>query len=212
MKTRQSNTWTTWVGIVAMATAALWSIVASTLSAHGLITVSTELSSYFPCFVGCVVGMFLYLLDRPGFDVKGLSRLAICVGFLLSVVIFWWGLGAKSFAFWKARMISPVQWAAMSGDLEGLITKLTPETARTGSPISRTDVPESLHALGLSRECRGGFAYRRDEETMVYVRYGNKVRSWGLFLGTKPMVRRQFPQCRVNEVSPNAFFFIGSYD
>jgi hypothetical protein len=81
----------------------------------------------------------------------------------LIVVIFWWGGGAKIFTFWKTRMISPIQWAAMSGELEGLITKLTPDTARTGSPISRTDVPENLHGLGLSSECRGGFAYRRDD-------------------------------------------------
>ncbi len=198
--------WPTWGGIALMATAALWSASASSLSAYGFITVGTEQSSYFWCLVVLVAGAFLYIIDEKGLTMRGLFRVGVCLGFLFVILVFWFRLGTNVFAYWKLKTISPAQWAEMSADLEALITEATPEDARTGFYVTREDVPKSLHPLGF-REPGGGFAYSRDTETMVYVWYGNKSRSWGLSVGTEWHKFRQWTQ-----VSSNAFFFIGSYD
>lgn len=143
---------------------------------------------------------------------KWLSRVALSLGLLAIVVLFWWGLGAKTFTYWKTKRISRSDWAAMGAYLEQLITKATPENATNGRYIMKEEIPEYFGALGSMHDGGGGFAYRRGEETMVYVRYGNKARSWGLFYGTEWVMRRQFSQCTATQVSTNAFFYIGPFD
>ena len=195
-----------------MAVVALWAAVVSRLSARGYISVSAELTSYFWSFFGGVAGAFLFLSSERDLTMKGLFRLGVCFGFLFIVVLFSLGLGVRVFGYWKLKAIAPAQWTAMSVDLQRLITNATPEGTRVDMYILKEDVPKSFQLLGSARECRGGSAWGDGEVNWAYVRYGNKSRSWGLFLGGSAYVQAKFPGCDAHQVSANAFFFVGSFD
>lgn len=146
---------------------------------------------------------------------QGLYRLAFSGFFVLVVVLFWLGLGAKVFVYWKARAIPQEEWNQMRSDLENLFNKRAKEELNGGWMFGSESVPESLKKLGLQSDCRGGFAclnFAGHGEKVVYVYYGSKNRTWGLWVGSRAMAELKFSKCKIVAVAADAFLFFGKFD
>lgn len=198
-----------------MGVAAFWSVGAPWLSAHLVISVTTELSSYWfalPTLV--LLGAALY--TRGGSQSKNrLLRRAsgIIASCAVLFVLVAWLLCDRTFLFWKARAMSPAQWAQMAEDLE----KVGRQQAAGGGPVEFDAWSPDLRRLGMAREYNGGHGWIVSSTTysglIADVRFGNRSRTWGLFVGPEDQMKTLgLSGLRCRRVSQNGFVFAGPMD
>lgn len=210
-----SQPFTALAGALLLGIAALWSATTPWLSANLVISVWTELAAYWLSLIAVLVGGFLCFgsHSRPRARIAVFRR-CLCVAFPLVVVVASWHWSNEQFFYWKMRAIPSNAWPQMVSDLE----TIGREVAQKGN--NRLPWPvaprESLHQLGLRQDYSGGMSSVLNSPeysgVFAFIVFGNKVRSWGLFLGTERHVKKYCRGGTYTRVAPNAFFFVGSRD
>lgn len=199
--------------IALMALALGWSTCAPWLSANKLISVWTELTSYLTCLIVVICGAVLYIVSRNASKTWARidTRSVVALSAFLAVVAL--SLSSnRAFFFWKSRAVPVDAWSQMILDLER-VARLSAETG-TNYLSSAVPPPMSLRQLGLGNDYAGGSGHlvNSPEYTGVAadIEFGNKVRVWGLHVGSEMSLNEFCPDCRHRRVGPNAFFYVGS--
>jgi hypothetical protein len=200
-------------GFALMALAVGWSAAAPWVSANKFITVWTELTSYWLCFMGVTWGAVAYAMNRSqsktwlGTETRcivGVCALAAVVALSLS--------SNRTFFFWKVRTIPTSAWPEMIADLEK-VGKLSAESG-TNYLSGAKAPPKSLQQLGLGNDYAGGSAHTVNfpnySGVIADIEFGSKIRVWGLHFGPEQALSEFCPGCRRVRVGPNAFFYTGS--
>jgi hypothetical protein len=207
----KKNSLRTCLSKTVMALAVAWALVASWLSANLVISVCVELSCYALAFYVLLGGACVYVFD-PNQPRGGFSRHWV-VAFVVLVFVSACLTSNITFFYWKLRAIPQDAWAQMVSDLQGMGRQMEKDGKIY---LTREDaLPSSIQRLGLRFDYKGG---GRNEvrspdyngvEVSVY--FGNKMRGWGLCVGSKGFVESCFRGGRHIRVAPNAYFFVGSW-
>jgi hypothetical protein len=76
-------------------------------------------------------------------------------------------------------------------------------------------LPARLRRIGFAREYLGGSGrlVKSQEYTglVADVAFGNKGRTWGMFLGPEHLLKERCPGFRYVRLGHNSFFFVGSW-
>ncbi len=198
-----------------MATASVWSAVAAFLSANRVISVFSELASYWLALIAVVTGAILLGVGgrEPSTPVyfRWEPVIELCA---FAVVLASWHFSDKQFAYWKMRSIPQKAWPEMVSDLEAL-GRATTERGQNYLSMEQPP-PQSLRRLGLGVDYKGGICnvwdYPEYKGVFAIIVFGYKTRSWGLCLGPE---RRAQNYCKGGvciPVASNAYFFCGSRD
>jgi hypothetical protein len=201
------------VGLALLVLAAGWSVAAPWLSANKLITVWTELSSYWLCLAGVIWGAVAYALNRSESKTWLSTETRCVVGVCAFVVVLALSLSSnRVFLFWKLRTIPASAWPEMIADLEKVGT-LSAESG-TNYLSGAKAPPKSLQQLGLGNDYAGGSAHIASfpnySGVIADIEFGNKIRVWGLHFGPEKALSEFCPNCRGVRVGPNALFYMGS--
>jgi len=161
-----------------VATAVLWALMGSWLTANNITEASTEFSDYFYSFWIVLVGGFIYF--RSDSRRIAWSRAATLVGTgpALLIVFESCQYSDDTFVFWKMKSIKPAAWQQMISEL-----RLIDEKWRINGPafIPRDQAPKSFDALGLPGDYSGIYMRAGGHPGIVC---GVKSRRWGLAIGS----------------------------
>jgi hypothetical protein len=202
-------------GASVMGIASVWSVAAAPLAAYLIISVFTELASYWLALVVVLGGGWLYLRNQnqPVASTSFFGR-RLAVGLALAVVIGSWSLSDRQFFFWKKKAIPSIAWPQMVSDLK----EIGKRAAENGTNIlsSRTPLPTSLQQLGSREDYSGGMGnvWNTPEYTgaVAGVVFGSRVRRWGLCVGPEKIAKEYCRGGGYMNVAPNAYFFFGTKD
>jgi hypothetical protein len=193
--------------------AAIWSAAAAPLSANLVISVLSELASYWLALFGLLLGACLLLTSqkRP-IAPMGLVWRGFCVALALVVVVVSWRWSDDQFVFWKMRAIPWGAWPQMASDLRAFGERVA-ESGSDFLPAGKAP-PRSLQQLGSDVDYKGGIANMWNSPqytgTFAVITFGYKDRSWGLLVGPEERVKTYCHGGSYVRVGTNAFFFIRS--
>ena len=185
----------------------LYAVMASWLTAHELIRVTTELAGYYSAF-GMVLacGVLYYVFDARR---TKLSRFVTILGIIgaLTVVVISCQYSDATFMFWKLRVVKPGEWQHMVSDLLALDKK--GQQTNTKININHDQAPSSFSSLGLTSDCMGGHAGVGNDPAVFY---GVKSRRWGLEIGSNDFSHGHWATFKRVQIGYNAWLFVGPDD
>jgi hypothetical protein len=202
-------------GASIMGIASVWSVAAAPLAANLVISMHTELASYWLALFVVLGGAWLYLRNQnpPVGPTRFFAR-RLTAGLAVAVVIGSWFLSDRQFFFWKMKAIPSTAWPQMVSDLEEIGRRAA--ESGTNSLSSRTPIPKSLQQLGLREDYSGGMGNVWNTKDCAGavggVVFGCKVRRWGLCVGPEKIAEEFCRGGGYIPVAPDAYFFFGTKD
>ena len=197
-------------GAVFMGVASFWSVGASWLSAHLVISVDAELMSYWFAIPTVLLGAALYTRSGSQSNNRLWRRASGIIAFCAVLfVLVAWHLCDRTFLFWKARAMSPAQWAQMADDLENVGR----QQAASEGLVEFDALPPDLRRLGMAREHCGVVSSINYSGLIADVRFGHRGRTWGFFVGPEDQMKTLgLSGLRCRRVVQNGFVFAGPMD
>jgi len=170
------------------------------------------LGEAFACLLAVICGVFCIIKIVKGKSWKTIIRNCLSA-FALLLVLGAWIFSNELFTYWKMRAVPPDAWQQMATDLMKL-AKESPTTEKLQPWSSHaSQLPESTKPIGLPEDYaagHGGTDMWGESGVTVLLTYGNRARTWGLYVGTEEGARQG--KYRTIPVAQNAFFYIGEND
>ena len=203
--------WKILVGFIIIAAATVWSATAALLSSRDIIPVHTELSSYKYSIFGMLIGC--YYLFSGATRSKRIVRYGCAIASILGLLVgcaTWWN-SDRIFAYWKLHRPPEGFWRQAASDLTVLAQSRT-GSERQPLQISANQLPKDFSVVGQLEEYTGGWAgvnVLGAEGVVTCVKYGNKERMWGLYVGPARGAHLEWKRGEHIVVFSNTFFCVG---
>jgi hypothetical protein len=202
------------IGIGLAITAATWPVIITYLSVHGIVPNMVEFGSYW--FAILLLIFARSLIPTPAKADRGresfLTKRRVLVSAALMLAAGWL-FSNNLFYLWKLQATSQKEWDASAEELRRIADHATSFGLVKIDPEVFTSPP--LSCLGLMDDFTGAFFVkdpnRLSPPPVVWAVFGYKSRTWGLVVGQKGDVRRNYEVGKCKQVGTNVYFFVGTH-